>query len=218
MNNLREKILKETKAYYKELDNKDFSHNFDHVLRVENMALRIGKSEGADFEILEAASLLFDVARGLEDKGAVEDHANEGSKIARRILNKIGFPADKIENVCHAVLTHRKSKGRKAKTLEAKVLQDADYLDALGAIAVIRTAASSIQSNKYKRPIYVNKTYSNNKDSTVSAIHYLIYMVKHPKLQPKNFHTALGRKLAKERHLFLKEFAQRFIDEWEGKR
>lgn len=214
----RDKILKEVDKYYKELDKSDFSHNFDHVVRVEKLAKRIGKDDGADQEILEAACLLFDVARGLEDRGRVKDHAQAGAKIARNVLKKVGFPAEKINDVCHAILVHRKSMNREPKTLEAKILQDADYLDALGAIAVMRTAASTFQSEKYNRPVYVDKLYTSHKDMNISAIHYLLYMVNHQKLQPENLHTILGRKLAKERYKFMKQFAERFIAEWHGRK
>ena len=210
----REKILKLTEKYYNKLDKEDFSHDFNHVLRVERLALRIGKEEGADLEILDAAALLFDVARGLEDSGKIKDHAEEGSKIARDILKKIDFPKEKIESVCHAILVHRKSYNRKPETIEAKIIQDADYLDALGAIDIARVISSCLKSKKYKRPIYVDEPEDSNENK--SGIHYLLYKLKHPKLQPQNFNTKMGRKIAKERFEFIREFTFRFIKEWKG--
>tara|TARA_Y100000031_G_scaffold55275_1_gene62918 strand:- start:212 stop:862 length:651 start_codon:yes stop_codon:yes gene_type:complete len=216
MTKYRELILKSAKKYYDQLNNEDFSHDFNHILRVERLAKRIAESENVDIEIIEASCLLFDVARILEDKGKVSDHAEEGSKIAKQILEKINFPKDKIDSVCHAILVHRKSKGRKPETMEAKILQDADYLDALGAVDIARVIASSLQSKKYKRPIYVEPT--NDDIEIKSAIHYFLHKIEHPKLQPNKFHTKLGRQLAKERFDFMKEFTERFIDEWNGKR
>jgi len=216
MTKYRALILKAAKKYYDQLNKEDFSHDFNHVLRVERLAKRIAESENADIEIIEASSLLFDVARILEDQGKVSDHAEEGSKIAKQILEKINFPKEKIDAVCHAIFVHRKSKGRKPKTIEAEILQDADYLDALGAVDIVRVIASSFQSKKYKRPIYVEPV--NDNKEIKSAIHYLLHKLKHPKLQPNNFHTKLGRQLAKDRFNFMKEFTERFIDEWKGKR
>jgi uncharacterized protein len=212
----RDSIVKAMEKYYVPLTKEDFSHDINHVFRVERLAKRIAKAEKADMEIVEAASLIFDVARILEDKGKVEDHAEEGSKIARKILSKIGFPLEKIEPVCHAVLVHRKSKNRKPKTIEAKILQDADYLDAIGAIDVARVIASSLQSKKYKRPIYIEESY--NGEEIRSAIQYLEHKLEHPKLKPDKFQTALGRHLAEERFAFMKEYVKRFKDEWVGKR
>jgi uncharacterized protein len=212
----REQILHEAQKYYTQLNKEDFSHDVNHVYRVERVSKRIARDERADMEVVEASCLLFDVARILEDKGKVEDHAEEGSKIARKILGKINFPEEKIEAVCHAIFVHRKSKDRKPETIEAKILQDADYLDALGAVDVTRVIASSLQSKKYKRPIHIDEPYDGKEIR--SGIQYLEHELKHPKLQPNKFHTALGRRLAKERFAFTKEFTKRFIDEWNGKK
>lgn len=216
MENFRDKILAAAKKYYQELDDSDFSHNFDHVLRVENLAKKIGEDEKADLQIIEAASLLFDVARKSEDEGKITDHAKEGSNIARQILLEIGFPQEKIDSVCHAILVHRKSKNRVAESLEARILQDADYLDALGAIDIARIIGSSFQSKKYRRPIYVDRPFEGDKDENTSAIHYLIYKLHNPKMQPEKFHTRMGRRLAKDRFKFVQEFADRFVREWKG--
>ena len=216
MTQYRNLILRSAKKYYDKLNKEDFSHDANHLLRVERLAKRIAKSENADIEIIEASCLLFDIARILEDKGKVKDHAVEGGKIARKILEKIGFPKEKIEDVAYAILVHRKSKGITPKTIEAKILQDADYLDALGAIDVARVIASSLQSKKYKRPIYCELLGDCNENK--SAIHYLLHEIRHPKLQPNKFHTKLGRQLAKERYNFLKTFTYRFIDEWKGEK
>ncbi len=213
----RARILEKIKGYLEELDKNDFSHNSSHVFRVERLAKRIALEEGADLEIIEVASLLFDIARDLEDKGIVEDHATEGAKIARKVLSEIGFPPEKIEAVCHAIYVHRRSKNRTPQTLEAKILQDADYLDAMGAVDIARVIASALQSKKYSKPIY-KEGRDGDADPHYSAIHFLIYKLRHPKHQPENFHTKTGRKLAKERYKFMKEFVERFIDEWYGRR
>lgn len=212
----REKILAETKPYYESLNGQDFSHDIEHVYRVERLAKRIAEDEGVDLETMEAAALLFDVARDLEDKGKVADHAQAGALIAKEILIKIGFPKNKIKKVTHAILVHRKSADNPVETIEDKILQDADYLDALGAIAVMRATASGFQSMEYKRPVYIDKEYTNKEERNMSTLHYIIYMTKHPKLQPDNLHTRLGRIMAKTRFDYMKNFAQEFIDEWNG--
>lgn len=214
----RSKILKIIKPYLEELDLEDFSHNSDHIFRVENMAKRIAEEEGADIEIIEAACLLFDVARGLEDKGIIEDHATKGAEIAKEVLASVQFPAEKIEGVCHAIFVHRRSKKRIPKTLEAKILREADYLDAMGAIDIARVFASALQSEKYKGPIYIDKKYLEENDRKLSAIHFLFYKLNHQKHQPDSFYTKTGKRLAVGRFEFMKEYAERFVDEWHGKR
>ncbi len=217
MASYRDKILQKADKYYRELNDTDFSHDINHVFRVERIVKKIGQSESADLEILEAAALLFDVARILEDKGEVEDHALAGSEIARNILTEINFPKEKIDAVCHAILVHRKSKDRTPETIEAKILQDADYLDALGAVDVARVIASSLQSKEYRHPIFDGNPSAKEEDNNKSAINYLLFKIEHPKLQPEKFHTKLGRQLAKDRFKFMKDYTQRFIDEWEGR-
>jgi uncharacterized protein len=131
-------------------------------------------------------------------------------------LCEIGFSKEKIEAVCYAIFVHRKSKGRAPETIEAKILQDSDYLDAIGAVDVARVIASSLQSKKYRRPIYVDKPFEGEKDENTSGIHYLLFKIEHPKLQPEKFHTELGRRIASERFEFMKLFADTFIKEWRG--
>jgi len=213
----RQKILDLTKKYRDELDNNDFSHDSNHIFRVEKLAKMIAKEENADIEILEAACLMFDLARELEDKGKVQDHAEEGVSIAHRVLKEINFPEDKIEKVCHAIYVHRRSKDRIPETIEAKILRDADYLDAMGATDIARVISSSLQTQKYKRPIYIDKAFEPG-DQVISAIHFMIYQVNSEKHQPEKFYTKRGRQIAKDRFAFLKEFVERFIDEWHGKR
>lgn len=212
----REQILNIIQPYIKELDREDFSHNSDHIFRVENLAKRIAQEEGADIEVIEAACLLFDVARGLEDKGIVEDHATKAVEIAEEVLPAVKFPEEKIQNVCHAIFVHRRSKDREPKTLEAKILRDADYLDAMGAVDIARVIASALQSEKYKKPIYIDREYKEGDDPNFSAIHFLFYKLNHPKHKPKNFYTKIGQDLAKERFSFMQEYAERFVAEWHG--
>lgn len=213
----RNKILKETKKYYDKLDEKDFSHNSSHFFRVENLVKEITKTEKADLEILEAAALMFDIARSLEVVKKIKDHAEEGAKIAEKILLKIKFPKNKIQGVCHVILAHRRNRDVEPKTIEAKILCDADRLEAMGAISVARVIASSLQSPKYRRPIFVEKIKSGNNDTrNLSAIHFMVYMINHKKHQPNNFYTKMGKKMAVERMRFLKEYVKRFVEEWRG--
>lgn len=209
-------IRKLAKGFFDELEKNDFSHGFSHVERVTRLALHIGEREKADLEIIEAAALLHDIARGMEDRGEVEDHAEESARLAKDILIKIGFPKEKIDKVCHCIEVHRSKKTKSARTLEAKILQDADRLDALGAVDIARVIGSKLQSEKYGGPIYVDEPYAGEKDVDKSAIHYLIYKSKHPKRRPENFNTKTGKEMAHERFQYMVHYVNRFIKEWRG--
>ena len=116
-------------------------HGYPHVIRVRDLALRIGRAYAGrvDAEVLELAALLHDVSRGSFSDGLLGgDHALASARVAEALLKALGYPEPKAEAVAHAILTHSYSSGRVPETLEARILSDADKLDALGAIGVAR--------------------------------------------------------------------------------
>ncbi len=114
---------------------KMISHDYLHVLRVRKLAVEIGKKEGADIEVLELASLLHDIALALGKEKHL--HAEESAKIAKKIL-KGKISEEKLNKIIDAIENHSYSKGTVPRSLEGKILQDADRLDAIGAIGVCR--------------------------------------------------------------------------------
>ena len=207
--------------FYKKLKNKiqsNFeeggSHAFDHTERVYNLAIKIGKKEKADLDVIKAASLLHDIARLKEDNKEVECHAEHGAMIAEKILKEMNFPDDKIINVIHSIKVHRHSKGLTGETKEAKILQDADRLDALGAITIARMFSTG---GKINMPLYnpeipfgkVHKGYYS--DSTIHGFYAKIL-----KITPETFNTLFAKKLARGRYEFVKKFLNQFFKEWKG--
>jgi len=195
-------------------------HGFDHVGRVYNMAIKISEGEDADMDVVRAAALLHDVARHKEEHpnisiGSASNicHAEEGAKMSPEILREMGFPEEKIEKVVYAILVHRYSKGMKAETREAEILQDADRLDALGATIIVRMAQATVGWNVpfYDSSIPVKKVYDGSKSSAVNHIYEKIL-----KITPESFKTMGAREIAKGRYSFVKEFAERYIKEVEG--
>ena len=209
---LRKKIL----PYFESGD----GHGFDHVDRVYKLALKISADENVDMDIVRAAVLLHDIARSKEKEGLAVGpgrynicHAKEGAKMAIEILKETSFPEKKIDAVAHAIAVHRYSNGLKAESREAEILQDADRLDALGAIVIVRMMEASF---KWGRPIYdasipVKKTYDGSKSTLINHIYEKIL-----KMTPDSFKTAEARKIAKGRYDFIKEFAKRYIGEMDG--
>jgi uncharacterized protein len=127
--------IEQARQYYQ---GADAIHDFDHVLRVLALAERLAQEEGANLETVRVAALLHDLARGQGDR-LVTDHARAGAEFARELL--AGQPPDRVEAVAHAIAAHRFRTGPDPQTLEAKVLHDADKLDAIGAIGVARAFA-----------------------------------------------------------------------------
>jgi len=187
-------------------------HDKSHVERVYNLAVQIGKEENADLDVVKAAALLHDIARAMEDEGRIEDHATEGAKMARKVLEESNFPKEKIEKVMHCIEVHRFKKGMEAKSLEAKILQDADRLDIIGAIGLARVFTRGGWSNI---PIHDPSTppkqkYDGKSLSSVNHIYEKILKVK------DTIHTNAAKEIAEERHRFVEKFLEKLFKEWKG--
>lgn len=211
-----DKLKKKILPYFE----KGSGHGFDHVDRVYKLALKISANENVDMDIVRAAALLHDIARNKEKEGLVVGpgrydicHAKEGAKMAIEILKEVAFPERKIDAVAHAIAVHRYSKGLKAESREAEILQDADRLDALGAIVIVRMVGASF---KWGHPIHdasipIKERYDGSKSTVINHIYEKIL-----KMTPDSFKTTEAKKIAKGRYDFVKEFAKRYVGEIEG--
>jgi len=119
------------------------AHVFEHVDRVRKLCLAVGRQEGADLDVLEAAALLHDIGRPQETVSGVS-HAAVGADMAAKFLGTIAFPSEKIPQVATAVRTHRFSENLTPESLEGQILSDADKLDAMGAVGLARTIEESL--------------------------------------------------------------------------
>lgn len=124
----------------------DPAHNWEHVQRVYRLALTIAEREGADRLTVAIAALLHDIGR-LSTDGAGLDHAERSVLVAGELLERYGVPREKHEAILHAIRAHSFKKGMAPRTLEAAVVRDADWLDALGAVGIMRWAISMGKRN-----------------------------------------------------------------------
>jgi uncharacterized protein len=189
----------------------DAIHDFDHVLRVLALAERFAEQEGADLEIVRTAALLHDVARGQGDR-MTTDHAQAGAEFARHLL--AGRPPERVEAVAQAIAAHRFRTGPAPQTIEAKVLHDADKLDAIGAIGVARAFAYGGHEGQrlWARvaPDYKESAATRSEHTPVHE-----YVMKLLKIRERLL-TASARRLAQERHEFMVAFFQRLDREVQG--
>jgi uncharacterized protein len=187
-------------------------HDKSHVERVYNLAVRIAKEENADLDIVKAAALLHDIARAMEDEGKIADHAAEGAKMARKVLEEVNFPKEKIDKVIHCIEAHRFKKGIEAENLEAKILQDADRLDIIGAIGLARVFTRGGWGNMpiYDPTIPPKEKYDGKSLSSVNHIYEKILKVK------DTINTNTAKEIAEERHRFVEQFLERLFKEWKG--
>lgn len=187
-------------------------HDKYHVERVYNLAVRLAQAEGADLDTVKAAALLHDIARAMEDEGSIDDHASEGAKIARKILKETDFPKNRIDDVIHCIETHRFRNNLTPKSLEAKILQDADRLDIIGAIGIARVFARGGWSNKpiHDPSVPPKAKYDGKSESSVNHIHEKLLNIK------STMNTETARKMAQDRHKYVEQFLERLLKEWKA--
>jgi uncharacterized protein len=192
------------------------SHDWDHTLRVRRLCERIGAAEGVDMDVLLASAYLHDIARSQQDDsdGAV-CHAEKGAQLAASIVEKLPLTTGQKDNILHCIRSHRFRGNHKPRTPEARVLFDADKLDAIGAVGVARAYlfAGEVGARLHREDANVEATKPYSVDDTG----YREFIVKLCKIKDRIL-TPAGQKLAVDRHTFMEEFFNRFLEEYEGKR
>jgi len=190
------------------------SHDWSHTQRVYRLCERIGPAEGADMDVLRIAALLHDIGRNVQDsaKGAV-CHAKKGAELAVPLVADLSLARIRKENVIHCIRTHRYRGNHVPETVEARVLFDADKLDAIGAVGVARAYLFAGELGaKLHNP---GNDIENTRQYSVDDTGYREYRVKLCRIRDRIL-TDTGKKLADERHAFMVEFFERFINEYEG--
>lgn len=188
----------------------DGSHDLAHIHRVFRNAMRIRAGEGGDAEVLAAAVLLHDCV-AVEKNSPLRSQASRlAAEKASGILADLGWAEDKIAAVAHAVLTHSFSANIPPQTIEAKILQDADRLDAIGMVGVARCfyIAGRLGSGLY-HPGDPDAEHRPLDDRRFAIDHFPAKLLK----LSDGFQTDTGRALAQERHQRLEQFLTLFRDE-----
>ncbi|OIN96428.1 MAG: phosphohydrolase [Deltaproteobacteria bacterium CG1_02_45_11] len=192
------------------------SHDWEHTLRVCRLCEHIGPREGADMDVLLTAAYLHDIGRSFQDvSGGAVCHARKGAQIAAPIVKELPFSEKQKENIIHCIKSHRFRGNHTPKTKEAKVLFDADKLDAIGAVGVARAFlfAGEVGARLHNPEVDIENTKPYSKDDTG----FREFKVKLCKIKGRIL-TQEGEKLAAERHTFMVKFFKRFIKEYQGER
>ena len=194
----------------------DAVHGFDHILRVLHLAERIAQAEGADLEVVRAAVLLHDAqgSDGHLTSAAREAHHQASAAFARQVLRAHGWPEARIAQVEHCIRAHRyRDRREEPRTPEARVVFDADKLDALGAVGVVRALAYAVQHGApVVAPPSPRFLARGEREPGEPHSAYHEYLFKLRRL-PERMHTATGRALAAERLAFMEAFFHRLLDE-----
>jgi uncharacterized protein len=192
------------------------SHNWDHTLRVLKLCEHIGSVEHADPDVLQVAALLHDIGRSHQDaSGGTVCHAVHGAQMAEPIVMPLPLSEHQKENILHCIRTHRFRGRHIPETPEAKVLFDADKLDAIGAIGIARAYlfAGEIGARLHSPEVSIETSKAYSIDDTG----FREYQVKLCKIRNRMI-TREGRRLADDRHQFMEHFFERFLQEYEGMR
>lgn len=211
-------VIKKTIAYLKRELGKDSSgHDWWHVFRVNELAKRIAEKEKVDIFIVELASLLHDIA----DYKLHDGNEEIGPEKAKEWLEKNKVKPEDISRVVD-IIKEISFKGANVKfkpsSREAMVVQDADRLDAIGAIGIARTFAYGGHKGRLIYDPEINpklhnsfEEYKNNTSPTINHFYEKLLLLE------KLMNTEYAKKIARDRTSFMEKFLKKFFLEWEGK-
>ena len=196
--------------------NGDAAHDFDHVLRVTHLGMRIALAEGADIAVVRAAALLHDVP--VPGSGRSEHHF-AAADFAAGHLHAAGWDKARIENVVHCIQAHRfRDRSILPQTLEAKCLYDADKLDSIGAIGVARAFShtGSHSTRIWTQPVDESPPEDAQPGGAdYTPVHEYVYKLRHVL---STLHTETAREIGAQRHEFMTHFYEQLDAEMAGTR
>ena len=209
----RNEIIEKTIVFVKGILEADASgHDWYHIERVYKLAQIIAKEEGGDRFIIEMAALLHDVA---DEK--LNESEEVGLKRVDNYLTSLHISSEEQMHILHIIsnMSYKGGHGGKVETLEGKIVQDADRLDALGAIGIARTFAYGGAKGRLMydpkispREAMTKEEYRKSNDPSLN--HFYEKLLKLKDLM----NTECAKRLAEERHLYMEQFIEQFMKEW----
>lgn len=217
MSNYEEQIIKDTAAYIKgKLEGEGSGHDWWHIYRVWQLAKHISIEEEADAFIVELGALLHDIADWKFNEGDEKAGGREAKKwlqgigVTETICDKIAFIVDNVS--FKGAMVENTMKG-----LEGMIVQDADRLDAIGAIGIARTFAyggfkqREMYNPDIKPEIHESfEAYKNSNSNTINHFYEKLLFLK------DMMNTQTAKTMAEERHKYMEGFLKEFFEEWEG--
>jgi uncharacterized protein len=214
-----QQLIESTKQFVKEtLKNAEGGHDWFHIERVYNNALLISKTEQVDQLIVALSALLHDIADSKFNNG----DETIGPKLAREFLFQHNVDSQIIEHVVNIIshISFKNSIGSKNTFVskELQVVQDADRLDAIGAIGIARCFNYGGFKNRalFDPSILPNlkmtkEEYKNSTAPTINHFYEKLLLLK------DKMNTSTGKKIAEKRHRFMEAYLEQFYAEWDGK-
>lgn len=210
-----EQLVQNATKFIKEVFQNDFSgHDFFHSMRVYRTAMKIAQVEHADLEVVALAALLHDV-----DDRKLSPATAEKKENAARFMRSQNVPESKIRQVCQIIdeVSFKGTDSVRPSTSEGKCVQDADRLDALGAIGIARTFA---YGGSHNRAIYdpelpprtaMNQAqYYSSKSTSLNHFYEKLFLLE------GMMNTETGKAIARKRTQYMQQFVDEFLNEWDG--
>jgi uncharacterized protein len=192
----------------KQYDKNDPSHDIDHALRVLSLSQKIARAENADLDIVIPAALFHDVISYPKNHPKRLLSSEESANFIKNILKKSDtFSKQKIDKVYEAIKVCSFTKGIQPTFLEAKILQDADRLEAMGAISIMRTFSSAgVMNRRFYDPVdpFCKKRKPDDSKYALDLFFTRLLVIQ------KRLHTRTAKTIAKQRLRFLKSFLIEF--------
>lgn len=192
------------------LEGNDGSHDVSHLQRVFKVAMSLCAAEAGDAEIVAAAVLLHDCVQVEKNSPLRKDASRLSAEKARDILSGLGWDAARIDATTHAIHTHSFSANVTPETLEAKIVQDADRMDAIGFVGIARCFYTAGRMNSALYDPFDPKAEDRELDDLSFALDH--FETKLFKLK-SGFQTASGRDMAELRHARMKAFIEYLHEE-----
>ena len=210
-------VIEKTKEYVKQrLLNEGSGHDWYHIERVYNLGKHLAKIEKADMFIVELTTLLHDI----EDWKFSDDNKSN-TTLTENLLKDLGVDDTDINTICTIIKTMSFKGGvvsSKQDTIEGMVVQDADRLDAIGAIGIARTFAYGGNKNRVMyNPDIAPKTFESLEQVKSSDNHTINHFYEKLLKLKDLMNTESAKKLAQRRHDFMENFLDEFYEEWNFK-
>lgn len=210
-------IIDDALRFVKNIFKNDSSgHDYFHTLRVYNIATKLAQREGADLRTVQLASLLHDV-----DDIKLSPETHEDKKIAVMFLKGHGATDAEINNICTIIdeVSFKGTDSAVPQTIEGKCVQDADRLDAIGAIGIARAFAYGgshhrvMHDPEIKPALNMNENeYRRHISTTINHFYEKLFLLK------DLMNTATAKSIAESRSAYMEEYIAQFSAEWDGKR
>ena len=210
-----EQLVQNATKFIKEIFQNDFSgHDFFHSMRVYRTAMKIAQAEHADIQVVALAALLHDV-----DDRKLSPMTAEKKENAARFMCSQNVSESEIRQVCQIIdeVSFKGTDSVRPSTPEGKCVQDADRLDALGAIGIARTFA---YGGSHNRAIYdpelppraaMNQAqYYSSKSTSLNHFYEKLFLLE------GMMNTETGKAIARKRTQYMQEFVEEFLREWDG--